>query len=372
MMNLSDDFYRSRPEEANAAFEREFIRQADPKSAAPVDNDFRGATLRDLAYSCLRRMVGAGAMPQPENQIFRALQMSCDRSGYEGTSDFTGVVANVAENRLLAGWNAVIHSWRKIARITEVNSFRRTNRSGLSEMPVLEAVPEHGEIKTIVRAGRTEYITGQPHVGIFGISRESILADDVTAFTRVPFEAGIAADATVNKAVFDLLTSNSGTGPVLSQDSVALFDAATHLNYTASSGGITVANWDVGERAMRGQTDPQTLRRLNIPPTILLCPPELASEARVLVASMQLWNNPDNYQLVVEAQLSDATNGATAFYMLADPQIYDALDVAFVGAPQPYLENREGWSVDGVEYKIRADFGVAATDFRAVYRKRGA
>ena len=58
--------------------------------------------------------------------------------------------------------------------------------------------------------------------------------------------------------------------------------------------------------------------------------------------------------------------------VLADQGMHDTFEVAFVNGQQsPYLESRDGWTVDGIEYKVRTEFGVAALDYRAMFRNKG-
>ena len=47
-------------------------------------------------------------------------------------------------------------------------------------------------------------------------------------------------------------------------------------------------------------------------------------------------------------------------------------EVAFLdGQETPFLETRDGFRTDGVEWKIRQDFGVAAVDFRTAVTNAG-
>ena len=41
------------------------------------------------------------------------------------------------------------------------------------------------------------------------------------------------------------------------------------------------------------------------------------------------------------------------------------------GNQTPYLESREGFNMDGVEYKVRIDCGAKAVDWRALYKNDG-
>jgi len=38
------------------------------------------------------------------------------------------------------------------------------------------------------------------------------------------------------------------------------------------------------------------------------------------------------------------------------------------GQAEPYLDTREGWKVDGVEYKVRIDAAAKAMDWRALVK----
>jgi hypothetical protein len=72
--------------------------------------------------------------------------------------------------------------------------------------------------------------------------------------------------------------------------------------------------------------------------------------------------------LVVEPRLA----GTTAWYLVADPAEVDGLEYAYLdGAPGPQVESRNGFEVDGVEIKVRMDFGAGFVDWRGWYRNAG-
>ena len=63
----------------------------------------------------------------------------------------------------------------------------------------------------------------------------------------------------------------------------------------------------------------------------------------------------------------------TIRYLFADPAVAPALEVAFLdGEQQPYMEMKDGWRVDGAEWKVRHDFGVTAVDYRSALIDAGA
>lgn len=66
-------------------------------------------------------------------------------------------------------------------------------------------------------------------------------------------------------------------------------------------------------------------------------------------------------------------DSSTKWYMAADPAQHDTIELAFLdGNETPYLETKDGWNVDGVEYKVRHDFVAVAVDHRGLYLNDGA
>jgi hypothetical protein len=75
-------------------------------------------------------------------------------------------------------------------------------------------------------------------------------------------------------------------------------------------------------------------------------------------------------QLVVDPRIADAS-----WYLAASPNQIDTIEYAYLdGAPQggPALETREGWNVDGLEFRPRMEFGVAPIDWRGLNRTSAA
>jgi hypothetical protein len=288
-----------------------------------------------------------------------------------GTDDFLGICENIGSKSLTLGFENAPAIYRTIARISTLNDFRQTTRAGLAAMEVLQKPGENGVVRSALASSVRAYIQGERYCGTYNISYEALLADELDALTRPFYEGGFVAAATVDAALIDLLTSNAGVGPTLTQDGVALFHS-THANYTATAGAPSVSTLNVARQAMRRHKDPGTTRCLNIQPKYMLVPPSLEGEARILCASEAIPGRDDNLECVVSPQLEDGTDGTTAWYLLADPRIHDTLDVGFVGGEAPELVSQKGWEVDGTATRIGIGFGVAALDHRGMYRKKGA
>jgi len=327
-------------------------------------------SVRTIAHEWLRS-VGLAPGEFPIAHAYRVSREARVSKRGLGTEDFLGIPENISGKALTLGFENAEPIYRKIARVTTLNDFRQTTRAGLAPMEALTAPGEHGAVRTALASAVRAYITGARFVGNYVISYEALLADEIDALTRPFHEAGFLAAATVDKALIDLLTANSGVGPTLTNDATALFHV-NHANYDATTGGITVANISIGRQDIRRQKDGLTTRALNIAPKFLLVPPALESEARVFCAAEHIAGRTDNLECVVAPQLEDGTNGATAWYLLADPLLHDTLDVGFVGGEAPELTSQKGWEVDGQATKVAIAFGVAALHHRGMYRKRGA
>ncbi len=70
--------------------------------------------------------------------------------------------------------------------------------------------------------------------------------------------------------------------------------------------------------------------------------------------------------VIAEPRLDD--NSQTTFY-LAAAKGTDTIEVAYLnGVDTPYIDQMEGFSVDGVTTKVRIDAGVAPVDHRGLVK----
>jgi len=69
--------------------------------------------------------------------------------------------------------------------------------------------------------------------------------------------------------------------------------------------------------------------------------------------------------LLVEPRLATADT----WYVVADPASIDGLEYCFLeGAEGPQIETRNGFEVDGVQIRVRLDFGAGWVDHRGWQR----
>ena len=77
-----------------------------------------------------------------------------------------------------------------------------------------------------------------------------------------------------------------------------------------------------------------------------------------------------NLEAVADARLDQ--DDAAAWYVAADPNVFDTIVIGYFNEePDPVLEQKEGWNVDGTEFKVRIDAVAKATDWRGLYHNDG-
>jgi len=327
-------------------------------------NEFRGLTLVELARRSLEISGVSTRNMERMDMIGRAFTHS--------TSDFTAILANTAEKSLLKGYTETDETFPLWTSAGTLSDFKINSRVDLNEFPSLQEVLEGAEYKSATIGERAETIQLATYGSMFSITRQAIINDDLSVFTRIPRKMGRAAIRTIGNLVYAVLTDNP-----LSGDGLPLFDAG-HNNLAASGGAPTVATLDAARVAMATQKIGEAT--LNIRPTYFLVPVALEGTAKVLMASETdpSQNNsrkPNSVrglsQVISDARLDAAST--TAWYLTANASQFDVLEVAYLdGRSTPTLEQQSGWHVDGIEYKVRLDAGVKALDYRTFYKNAGA
>lgn len=208
---------------------------------------------------------------------------------------------------------------------------------------------------------------------MFSLTRQTIINDDLDAFTKIPRRMGRAAIRTIGDLVYAILTDNPRMA-----DNEELFHTV-HKNLLAG-GGITTAGVDAMRVAMAKQSDGSAV--LNIRMAKLIVPVALEGTAKVVMESEYevgsgAKNNtvPNSVRGLAEV-ISDArldVASSTTWYGAAEQNIHDTIEVQYLDGNQaPTLEQQDGWTRDGVQFKVRMDAGVKALDFRTLAKNPGA
>jgi len=311
----------------------------------------------------------------------------CTRAFSHSTSDFGDILKDAAFKRLLQAYQESPSTWRPLARVTSAQDFKTMNRPKLGNMGSLRLTPELVPMAEGSTLDINESFAISNYTMSFGISRQAIVNDDLSAFDRIPTELGNAAARTVADTFFNLLISASGVGPTMAEDGLALF-ATTHTsgaNYIAAVGTPEVTGLGALKKLMRLQkglvASGETAPVLNITSRYLLVPASLETVAQQTLNSTadpaksnSITFNPfNNLTLIVEPRLDAGTNGTTAWYLVADPNQIEGAEVAFLnGNDQPTMSTIVGTKVQGVQWGVSLDFGAKFIEHRGWARTRGA
>lgn len=187
--------------------------------------------------------------------------------------------------------------------------------------------------------------------------------DDLGAFMQISAKLGQAASEFESKKLAELVIQN----PAMS-DGVAVFHA-DHGNLSETFAAPAHDILAAARLSMRRQTGLGG-QLINATPRFVLVPPELEDFGERALAEIAATktadHNPfDNLTLLVDARLTDPEQ----WYVFADPATIDGLEYAYLeGAPGPQIETRQGFEVDGVQMKVRLDFGCGWIDHRGWHR----
>lgn len=334
---------------------------------------FRGMSLLEIGRDLLeRRGIRTRGMARSE---VAGLMLGLDTrsGGLMGTSDFPYILANVANKTLRAAYEAAPQTFKPFCRQTTNPDFKTIARTQLGDAPSLDVVAEGGEFKRGSTSDQREQYALATYGKVVAISRQVIINDDLSAFTRLPEMFGRAAADLESDTVWGIITANAAMG-----DGNALFHTATHGNLAAAGAVISVASLGAARQAMRQQKGLNG-RFINVQPKYLLVPSSLETVAQqyvqqtTIVVTKAADFNPfaGNLQVLAEPRLD--ANSLLSWYTAADPSQIDTIEYAYLeGQEGVYLENRVGFDIDGVELKARLDFAAKAIDWRGFYKNPGA
>lgn len=328
-------------------------------------NNYRGFSVMDLARECLAH-AGVNVRGMGKMDVVAA-------AFTHTSSDFPLLLSNVANKSMMKGYEEAEETFQLWTSQGSLGDFKPGKRLDLNTFPALDKVQDGGEYKYAQVGERGETVQLATYGKLFSLTRQTIINDDLDAFTKIPRRMGRAAIRTIGDLVYAILTGN----PKMA-DGKSLFHA-DHKNLLVGM-GITTAGVDAMRVAMGKQTDGNAT--LNIRLAKLLVPLALEGMAKVVrdsefevSAGARDSTVPNSvkgtFDVISDARLDVAS--ASAWYGAADQNAYDTVEVQYLdGNTAPTLEQETGWSRDGVEFKVRMDAGVKALDFRTLASNPGA
>jgi len=356
ILTLADERDKFRVGASQALAIRSGVEKDDGK------NEMRGHTLLDIAKASLS-MANVSMVGMDKMKIIAA-------AFTHTSSDFPYLLENSLGKELQRAYGSFEQSWREICLVGSVPDFKLNSRIRLGSFNSLATVPEGSEYSSGTFGEEKETIQAATKGKMISLTRQMIINDDLNGFMRIAGLLGGAAARTVNSDVFGILTTNAALF-----DAVALFHA-THANLAASGAAPTLALISSAKTAMRKQMDPDDNDYLGIRPTIIVCGVELEDTLKALISSETDFTVANSKKVNVHKDslkvISSPYLNATEWYLMAPPAEVPTLEIAFLDGNQtPYLESENGFNIDGVQWKVRMDYGTTGNDFRGGYKNPG-
>jgi hypothetical protein len=332
--------------------------------------EFRGLTLLEMARHAIERS-GVSTRGMSKMELAGIAFQARAGVGYHSTSDFPAILANVAGKTLRAAYDSTPRTFGAWARRATITDFKPVQRTQLGGAPDLEKVLENGEFQYGTIGEAKEVYALATYGRVVAITRQTLINDDLDAFTRVPAAFGASAADLESDIVYAILSQNPTMG-----DGTALFHA-NHGNL-GTAAVIGEASLSEAYRKFALQTGLEG-RKISILPNYIIVPPGQRSvEARKQVTATTPANTQDvnpyagRMQVIEEPRLIPGS-GQDPWFLAADPSRIDTVEYAYLdGQEGVFTETRMGFEVDGMEIKARHDFAAKAIDWRGLFKNAGA
>lgn len=335
-------------------------------NASPMARSLQHRTLADIAELALsRRGVSARGMD-------RAGLIKAAMTG----SDFPLLLSNTAGKSLRQTYAEEAGTHAIWTGEIEVANFKQQTHVAIGEAPALDEVPEAGEYTSGHRTEAAENYAIKTFGRVMGITRQALINDDLAAFVGQP--AAFARSARRLEA--DLVYGRLQSAATMN-DGLPLFHA-DHGNLAASGAALSLDSLAAARAAMRRQKglDADGLEQhIDPAPRYLIVPVSLETKAEQLLSSLVTPTTASDAStswmraltVVADPRLDEIST--TAWYLGADPRRVDGIArVYLAGQERPYLEEDSEFIRDVLSIKCRLDYGVAALDWRGLYRNPGA
>lgn len=338
--------------------------------------EFRGIRNADLARLIIERSGERVNSHDRDEIVGQAIMMRMD-GPYQGQSDFAVLFENVMNKSLQAAYAIQPDTWRQWAGVGSVSDFRAHNRYLRGTFGRLQQVLENGEVKNLqIPDGAKETIAANELGGIVGLTRKAIVNDDLGVFNQIAQDLGRAAKLSVEVDAYGCLLSNGGLGPIMN-DGKTLFHA-DHGNIADAGALPTIDAFEKMDLKIGQQKDIAGNEFLDIRLHTWLGSRALRGDALVVNDSQYdtetagKFQKPNKVRGLFSNIVGSPRVPGTRWYGFADPSVMPAIEVVFLnGEQEPRIEQKEGWRVSGVEWRVLFDYGVGGVNYRAAQTNAG-
>jgi phage head maturation protease len=344
-----------------------------------VSKRHRGAGLHSVLRACLRAAGDSRDSERIDGHFLKqAFTASRKLEAAGSTMSLPGILGNVANQSMLAAYEAVPATWEKFCRKGDNRDFRPHERYRLVGKGQFKKVGRGGELEHLQLGDSTYTNTLDTSGAMIEVSRQTLIDDRVDAFSQLPAMMGRMGAIEVDRAAFTLLMSNPDS-----------FFSALKGNFQLGvDRALSLSALELAEQAFDNLVDGNGSPAMIIP-RVLLVPVPLKTVGRTVINSERVNQattaaTPDgnpfkaSFELVSSPWLTNAalpgTNKDKKWFLLAGPGDFSVLEVAFLnGQTVPTIESGEmDFSILGIQLRAYFDFGVAMLDYRGGVQMVGA
>lgn len=307
-------------------------------------------------------------------KLDRFVERSGSGQAYHTTGSFPNLLLDAMNKTLRASYAEAASTYQRwVRQAASASDFKALNRIIFGEIGLPDEIAENGQYPEMTASDSRESYKVAKHGGIWSISFEAMVNDDLDAMTRIPQMQGNAMRRAINRDAYSTLVDNNTLA-----DGIALFHASSHganLDATALAEGAL----DTGFQVMMTQAGLNSTTVLNIQPRFLIVPAALSATAYRLtgggvmpetVGNVPLYGTggPRPLEVIVDGQI-DNLGSATNWWLAADNSTVDTVEITFLqGEETPVLDREDGFDTDSIRYKIRQTYGIKPIDYRGLYQ----
>jgi hypothetical protein len=293
------------------------------------------------------------------------------------TVSLSGILSNIANKMLLAGFMEEDQTWREFADVKPVSDFKTHTSYRMLDDMEYEQLGANGEIRHGKVGEETFERSADTFAKMFALTRKMIINDDLGAFDDLRTRLGRGASRKFRKLFWSTFINNSA------------FFTSGRTNYITGAttnlliDGVGLQTGITAYRKLKSADKKQVgtgATSLGAPKKLLV-PPELEFVAQKLYVSGNLSTVQDDnihrnkYVPYVVNELSDSDytgNSATAWYLFGE--MLKPVVVSFLnGQENPTVESADAdFSTLGVQFRGYHDFGVDFAEWLAGVKSKGA
>lgn len=336
-------------------------------------NEFSNLSLFDIARDCVSRGGGRIDNMSRDEIISRAIRPQASGITHT-TSDFPLIMETAFRTTVMREFAEIEQTyteWTSEGSLPDFNAHMGVGVGAFSNLVEMKegeeytfgTFGEHGEKIQVATWGR-----------MVGLSRQMIRNDQLAVFGKAPRLMAQAANRTVGKLISNVLIKNENLS-----DGKPLFHADHNNIITGAGSNLSYENLKLAEQKLMLQTTPEGAA-MGLRGAYLVVPVALMGLAELLVSEQlviggsgaftQTNTLSGRFKVIADPNLD--ADSAIKWYLVANYNEVGTIERSYLdGEKAPFIDQREGWEIDGIEFKVRQDIGANALDYRGMVRGAG-